>query len=33
MQLRKESMKNLGLNMIWTHDLYDAGAVLYQLSY
>ena len=34
MQLRKESLKkNSGLNLIRTHDLCDAGAVLYQLSY
>ena len=33
-QLRKESLKkNSGLNGIQTHDLCDAGAVLYQLSY
>ena len=33
-QLRKESLKkNSGLNLIRTHDLCDAGAVLYQLSY
>ena len=33
-QLRKESLKkNSGLNGIWTQDLCDAGAVLYQLSY
>ena len=33
-QLQKESLKkNLGLNGIRTHDLCDAGAVLYQLSY
>ena len=25
--------KNSGLNGIRTHDLYDTGAVLYQLSY
>ena len=25
--------KNLGLNGIGTHDFYDTGAVLYQLSY
>ena len=25
--------KNLGLNGIWTHDLYDTGPVPYQLSY
>ena len=25
--------KNLGLNGIQTHDLYDTGAALYQLSY
>ena len=25
--------KNSGLNGIWTHDLCDTGAVLYQLSY
>ena len=33
-QLRKESLKkNSGLNGIRTHDLCNAGAVLYQLSY
>ena len=33
-QLRKESLKkNLSLNGIRTHDLCDAGAVLYQLRY
>ena len=33
-QLRKESQKkNSGLNGIRTHDLCDASAVLYQLSY
>ena len=25
--------KNSGLNEIWTHDLCDTGAVLYQLSH
>ena len=28
-----KAWKNLGLNGIWTHDLCDAGAVLYQLIY
>ena len=32
-QLRKESQKKSGLNGNQTHDLCDAGAVLYQLSY
>ena len=34
-QLQKESLKKKsgGLNRIQTHDLCDAGAVLYQLSY
>ena len=32
-QLRKESLKNSGLNGIRIHDLCDTGAVLYQLSY
>ena len=30
---KKAWKKNLGLNGIRTHDLCDAGAVLYQLSY
>ena len=25
--------KNSGLYEIWTHDLYDTGALLYQLSW
>ena len=29
----KKAWKNSGLNGIRTHDLCDAGAVLYQLSY
>ena len=29
----KKTWKNSALNGIRTHDLYDAGAVLYQLSY
>ena len=28
-----KAWKNSGLNGIWTHDLCDTGAVLYQLSY
>ena len=31
MKLKPE--KNSGLNRIWTHELCDTGAVLYQLSY
>ena len=27
-----KTWKNAGLNMMWTHDLCDTGAVLYQLS-
>ena len=27
-----ESWENWGLYGIWTHDLYDTGAALYQLS-
>ena len=27
-----DSWKNWGLYGIWTHDLYDTGAALYQLS-
>ena len=30
--MRKENLKNLGLNGIRTHD-HDTGTVLYQLSY
>ena len=29
----KKAWKKSGLNGIWTHDLFDAGAVLYHLSY
>ena len=29
---KSKSVKNSGLNRIRTHDLCDAGAVLYQLS-
>ena len=29
----KKSWKNSSLNGIWTHDVCDAGVVLYQLSY
>ena len=32
-QLRKESLKKFTLERDSTHDLCDAGAVLYQLSY
>ena len=32
-QLCNRSLKNSGLNGIRTHDLCDAGAVLYQLSH
>ena len=33
-QLQKENLKKIqALNGIWTHDLCDAGVVLYQLSY
>ena len=32
-QLRKERLKKSRRNGIRTHDLCDAGAVLYQLSY
>ena len=32
--LKKKLIKNIfGLNEIRTHDLFDIGAVLYQLSY
>ena len=30
---KRKPEKNSGLNGIWTYDLCDAGAVLYQLSY
>ena len=29
----EEAWKNQGLNGIWTRDLHDTGAMLYQLSY
>ena len=32
-RLLRKSLKNLALSRIWIHDLCDAGAVLYQLSY
>ena len=32
-QLRKRSLKKIQLQRDWTRDLWDTGAVLYQLSY
>ena len=31
-KVRNKTGKRSGLNGIWTHDLCDTGAVLYQLS-
>ena len=30
---KEEAWKSQGFNGIWTHDLHDTGAMLYQLSY